>query len=164
MMSCTEETIMQEPEVSNEIKEIQESLVGEWNTFQYSVILLQDIAEGNEIIIYPYDDPNICEVFEETLPEKDFIDAYEVTVEDDVLRVTKFHRCSSKAEALTWEIEKATGEDFDEYFILEKNESNEVVTIYKKMYSSAGTLVLEAVYKNDHPPYTVVKYRVELDK
>lgn len=164
MMACTEDTIIQKPEISSEISEIQQSLIGEWNTFQYAIILLQDIAEGNEVNIYPYDDPNICEVFEETLPEKDFIDAYEVTVEDDVLRVTKLHRCSNKVENLTWEIEKATGDNFVEYFILEKNERNEVVTIYKKLYSSVGALVLEAVYNHDHPPYTVTKYRVELIK
>lgn len=164
-LSCSDDVIINQSELSKEIKEIQNSLIGSWKTYQYSVILLQDIANGNEINIYPFDDPNLCEMFAETLPEQDFIDSYDVVVDQDVLNVTKSYRCSDKIQNLYWQIEKVTNNNFHVlYLILEKNDEGETIAVYQSMYSSIGDLVLELVYKNDHPPFTITKYRAELKR
>lgn len=164
LVSCHEETIIEDTELPHDIIEIQKSLVGSWKTYHYTVVRYQDIIEGNEVIIYSYDDSNICNIFAEILPEQDFIDAYDVSIEKDMLEVNKTYRCSNKTERVIWQIEKVTQNNhFVDYLILEKNEFDELINVYKRLHSGVNKpLVLEAIYKSEHPPFTIINYRIEL--
>lgn len=165
LSSCTEE-IIEKSEVPADIKAIQKSLVGDWQTHQFILNLVPDLASEEGLVAYTYNDLNICETlasFEsEYALNVDIIDHYSITLKNDILTVEKTYKCSGDTETVYWQIEKATDDYLTQYLIIEKDEDSNVLSVYKSMESSG--LTLEAQYDRIQAPLTVLKYRLEMSK